>query len=385
VVGVKLTTITCYLNLKQKTRNLKLKGAMFSLHGLTDGIQDFLNANFSGTWVLIFESLLVILSAITLFALLGLVLVWMERKVAAQMQIRLGPNRVGPMGIFQTSADTLKLILKEGLTPDGADKLLFNIAPFIVMIVAMLLLAPIAFAKDFQVWDINIGVLYVSAVSSLSVIGILMAGWASNNKYSLLGAMRSGAQIVSYELSAGLSIISIVVLTGSLQLGDIIASQQNGWWLFKGHIPAIIAFVIFIIAATAETNRAPFDLAEAESELTAGFHTEYSGMKFALFFLAEYINIFIVCAIGATLFLGGWMPFHIGAWQGFNHIMDYIPSSIWFFAKTFALIFLIMWFRWTFPRLRVDQLLNLEWKYLLPISLFNLILVTVVAIMGWHF
>ena len=358
---------------------------MFSLHGLTDGIQDFLNANFSGTWVLIFESLLVILSAITLFALLGLVLVWMERKVAAQMQIRLGPNRVGPMGIFQTSADTLKLILKEGLTPDGADKLLFNLAPFIVMIVAMLLLAPIAFAKDFQVWDINIGVLYVSAVSSLSVIGILMAGWASNNKYSLLGAMRSGAQIVSYELSAGLSIISIVVLTGSLQLGDIIASQQNGWWLFKGHIPAIIAFVIFIIAATAETNRAPFDLAEAESELTAGFHTEYSGMKFALFFLAEYINIFIVCAIGATLFLGGWMPFHIGAWQGFNHIMDYIPSSIWFFAKTFALIFLIMWFRWTFPRLRVDQLLNLEWKYLLPISLFNLILVTVVAIMGWHF
>ena len=358
---------------------------MFSLHGLTDGIQGFLNANFSGTWVLIFESLLVILSAITLFALLGLVLVWMERKVAAQMQIRLGPNRVGPMGIFQTSADTLKLILKEGLTPDGADKLLFNIAPFIVMIVAMLLLAPIAFAKDFQVWDINIGVLYVSAVSSLSVIGILMAGWASNNKYSLLGAMRSGAQIVSYELSAGLSIISIVVLTGSLQLGDIIASQQNGWWLFKGHIPAIIAFVIFIIAATAETNRAPFDLAEAESELTAGFHTEYSGMKFALFFLAEYINIFIVCAIGATLFLGGWMPFHIGAWQGFNHIMDYIPSSIWFFAKTFALIFLIMWFRWTFPRLRVDQLLNLEWKYLLPISLFNLILATVVAIMGWHF
>ncbi|HSU49092.1 MAG TPA: NADH-quinone oxidoreductase subunit NuoH [Segetibacter sp.] len=358
---------------------------MFSLHGLTDGIQGFLNANFSGTWVLIFESLLVILSAITLFALLGLVLVWMERKVAAQMQIRLGPNRVGPMGIFQTSADTLKLILKEGLTPDGADKLLFNLAPFIVMIVAMLLLAPIAFAKDFQVWDINIGVLYVSAVSSLSVIGILMAGWASNNKYSLLGAMRSGAQIVSYELSAGLSIISIVVLTGSLQLGDIIASQQNGWWLFKGHIPAIIAFVIFIIAATAETNRAPFDLAEAESELTAGFHTEYSGMKFALFFLAEYINIFIVCAIGATLFLGGWMPFHIGAWQGFNHIMDYIPSSIWFFAKTFALIFLIMWFRWTFPRLRVDQLLNLEWKYLLPISLFNLILVTVVAIMGWHF
>ncbi|TDH29265.1 NADH-quinone oxidoreductase subunit NuoH [Segetibacter sp. 3557_3] len=358
---------------------------MFSLQGITNSIQTWLVRNFTGTWVLVIECAIVMLLAITLFAVLGLVLVWMERKVAAHMQIRLGPNRVGPMGIFQTSADTLKLILKEGLTPDGADKLLFNLAPFVVMIVAMLLLAPIAFARGFQVWDINIGVLYITAISSLSVIGILMAGWASNNKYSLLGAMRSGAQIVSYELSAGLSILTIVVLTGSLQIGDIINAQQNGWWLFKGHIPVVIAFVIFMIAATAETNRAPFDLAEAESELTAGFHTEYSGMKFALFFLAEYINIFIVCAIGATLFLGGWMPLHIGSWEGFNHVMDYIPSSVWFFVKTFLLIFLMMWFRWTFPRLRVDQLLSLEWKYLLPISLFNLLLATVVAIFEWHF
>jgi NADH-quinone oxidoreductase subunit H len=287
--------------------------------------------------------------------------------------------------MFQSLADTIKLMMKEGLTPDGADKFLFNVAPFVVMITAMLLLAPIAFAKNFQIWDINIGVLFVSAISSISVIGILMAGWASNNKYSLLGAMRSGAQIVSYELSAGLSILAIIVLTGSLKITDIIASQENGWWIFKGHIPVIISFVIFIIAVTAETNRAPFDLAEAESELTAGFHTEYSGMKFALFFLAEYINIFIACAIGATLFFGGWMPFHIGHWQSFNHVMDYIPSSLWFFGKTFALIFLIMWFRWTFPRLRVDQLLNLEWKYLLPISMVNLLLVTLMAIMGWHF
>lgn len=358
---------------------------MFSLEGITNSIQNWLNANFNPTWALVIQCAMVILMAIGLFAVLGLVLVLMERKVAAHMQIRLGPNRVGPMGMFQTTADTLKLLLKEGLTPNGADKLLFNLAPFIVMIVAMLLLAPIAFSKGFQIWDVNIGVLFISAVSSVSVIGILMAGWASNNKYSLLGAMRSGAQIVSYELSAGLSIISIVVLTGSLQISDIIASQQNGWWLFKGHIPAIIAFVIFIIAVTAETNRAPFDLAEAESELTAGFHTEYSGMRFALFFLAEYINIFIACAIGATLFLGGWMPLHIGSWEGFNRIMDYVPGSIWFFAKTFFLIFLIMWFRWTFPRLRIDQLLNLEWKYLLPISLFNLLLMTLMAIMGWHF
>jgi NADH-quinone oxidoreductase subunit H len=319
------------------------------------------------------------------FAFLGLVLVFMERKVSAYMQLRVGPNRVGFKGTAQTLADTIKLVVKEGLVPDGADRFLFNFAPFLVLIASMLLMAPIAFANGFQMWDINIGVLYVTAVSSISVIGVLMAGWSSNNKYSLLGAMRSGAQIVSYELSAGFAILTIVILVGSLRLSDIIASQQNGWWIFKGHIPALIAFVLYIIAVTAETNRAPFDLAEAESELTAGFHTEYSGMRFALFFLAEYVNIFIVCAIGATLFLGGWMPLHIGNWEGFNHVMDYIPSSLWFMGKTFFLIFLIMWFRWTFPRLRIDQLLNLEWKYLLPISLFNLLLTTFIALMGWHF
>ena len=358
---------------------------MFSLEGITTNVQDWLLTKFNPTMALAIECVIVILLSISLFAILGLVLVLMERKVAAHIQIRLGPNRVGPGGMFQTVADTLKLIMKEGLVPDKADKFLFNLAPVVVMMVGMLLLAPIAFAKNFQIWDINIGVLYISSVSSLSVIGILMAGWASNNKYSLLGAMRSGAQIVSYELSAGFAVLTIVVLTGSLQISEIINAQQNGWWIFKGHIPAVIAFVLYIIAVTAETNRAPFDLAEAESELTAGFHTEYSGMRFALFFLAEYINIFIVCAIGATLFFGGWMPLHIGNWEAFNHIMDYIPSSVWFMGKTFFLIFLIMWFRWTFPRLRVDQLLNLEWKYLLPISLFNLLLVAVIAILGWHF
>jgi len=358
---------------------------MFSLESLTIVIHEWLNAHFSPAFALLTEFILVGLSAITLFALLGLILVFMERKVAAVMQIRMGPNRVGPKGIFQTTADTLKLLLKEGLVPDGADKLIFNLAPFVVMIVAMLILAPIGFAKNIQIWNINIGVLYLSAISSLSVIGIFMAGWSSNNKYSLLGAMRSGAQIVSYELSAGLAVLSIVVMTGSLNLKEIVLSQENGWWIFKAHIPALIAFVIFIIAVTAETNRAPFDMAEAESELTAGFHTEYSGMRFALFFLAEYINIYIVCAIGATLFFGGWMPLHIGHWQTFNHVMDFIPSSVWFFGKTISLIFLIMWFRWTFPRLRIDQLLNLEWKYLLPISMFNLLLMTIIAIMGWHF
>ena len=358
---------------------------MWSLQTIADNIHNWLYANMHPTAALLTEFLIVAVLVIGLFAGLGLVLIMMERKVSAWMQLRLGPNRVGPSGMFQTVADTLKLMVKEGMTPNNVDRFMFNLAPFIVMVISMVILAPLMFAQGFQIWDINIGVLFITAVSSLSVIGILMAGWASNNKYSLLGAMRSGAQIVSYELSAGLAILTIVVLTGSLKISDIINSQADGWWIFKGHIPAIIAFVIFIIAVTAETNRAPFDMAEAESELTAGFHTEYSGMKFALFFLAEYVNVFIVCAVGTTLFLGGWMPLHFGTGTGFNEIMDYIPSSVWFFGKTFFLIFVIMWFRWTFPRLRIDQLLNLEWKYLLPISMFNLLLVTLCAIMGWHF
>lgn len=328
---------------------------------------------------------------ITGLCLLGFLVVfclflgYMERKVAAFMQVRRGPNRVGPMGTLQMVADTIKLLLKEGLTPDGSDKFLFNLAPFIVVITSMLVMAPIAFAKNLQIWDTSIGILYVSSISSITVIGILMAGWSSYNKYSLLGAMRSGAQIVSYELSIGLSLISIVILSKSLRISDIIMSQETGWWIFKGHIPIIISFVIFIIASTAEINRAPFDLAEAEQELTAGFHTEYSGMKFAMFMLGEYINMIVVSAIAATIFLGGWMPFHIGHWQAFNHIMDFIPSSLWFLGKTLFIIFIIMWFRWTFPRLRVDQLLNLEWKYLLPISMVNTLLVTIMAIFGWHF
>lgn len=358
---------------------------MWSFNYIANEIHEWLSKTFNPTWTLIIEMVLAGVAVISLFAVLGLILVIMERKVSAWIQIRLGPNRVGPKGMMQSMADTVKLMVKEGLTPTGADRIMFNVAPVIAMIVAMLLLAPIAFARNFQLWDLNIGVLYVSCVSSLMVISILMAGWSSNNKYSLLGAMRSGAQIVSYELSAGLSILTIIVFVGDLQMSKIIASQETGWWIFKGHIPAIIAFITFLIAVTAETNRAPFDLAEAESELTAGFHTEYSGMKFALFFLAEYVNVFIVCAIGATLFLGGWMPFHISTWTDFNHVMDYIPSSVWFFGKTFFLIFVIMWFRWTFPRLRIDQLLNLEWKYLLPISMINLLVATLMAIMGWHF
>ena len=334
---------------------------------------------------LVAEMVIVGISLIVFLVPLCFFLGYMERKVAAFMQLRLGPNRVGPKGSMQIVADTVKLLFKEGLTPTASDKFLFNLAPVIVVVTSMLVMAPIAFAKDFQIWDLSIGVLYVTSISSIAVIGILMAGWSSYNKYSLLGAMRSGAQIVSYELSIGLSILSVIVLTGSLKMSDIVMSQQNGWWIFKGHLPMWISFVIFVIASTAEINRAPFDLTEAEQELTAGFHTEYSGMKFAMFLLSEYINLFVVSAIAATLFLGGWMPFHIGHWELFNHIMDFIPSSIWFMGKTFFIIFIIMQFRWTFPRLRVDQLLTLEWKYLLPISMVNILLATLIAIMGWHF
>jgi NADH-quinone oxidoreductase subunit H len=358
---------------------------MYSFTSLSSSIHSFLSSRMSETPVVLIEMTIVGILAISLFAFLGLLLVYMERKVAAFMQLRLGPNRVGYKGTLQTLADTIKLLFKEGFAPAASDKFLFNFAPILVIVVAMLLLAPIPFAKGFQIYDINIGVFYISAVSSIGVIGILMAGWSSNNKYSLLGAMRSGAQIVSYELSAGLSLVAIVALSGSMSFSQIVQSQADGWWIFKGHIPAVIAFMIFIIAGTAELNRAPFDFAEAESELTAGFHTEYTGMRFAMFFLAEYINMFIIAAIGATLFLGGWMPLHFGNLSGFNHVMDFIPHVVWFLGKTFFLIFVLMWFRWTFPRLRIDQLLTLEWKYLMPISLLNLLLVALIVIKGWHF
>ena len=322
---------------------------------------------------------------IMLVVVMAIISIYMERKIAALMQMRLGPMRVGFWGTLQAFADVIKLLLKECLTPTSADKFLFSLAPFLVLTVSFIAMAPISYAPGLQLWNPNIGILFITAVSSLGVIGILMAGWSSNNKYSLLGAMRSGAQIVSYELSAGLSILTIIVMCGSLSVQDIIQSQANGWWIFKGHIPAMVSFLIFVIASTAELNRAPFDLAEAEQELTAGFHTEYSGMQFAMFFLSEYTNMFIVSAVGTTIFLGGWMPFHIAGFDSFNHIMDYIPHIVWFFGKVFLSIFVIIWFRWTFPRMRIDQLLKLEWKYLLPISIINVVFAAFITLMGWHF
>jgi len=357
----------------------------YDFSSFTQSIHQALMARFSPNWTMIIELTIVGIVFLTFFAILGIVLVYVERKVSAVIQQRLGPMRVGKWGTAQTIADVIKLLGKESLMNKSADKFLFNLAPFIIIIASFMAMATIPFANGLQAIDFDIGVLYITAVSSIGVIGILLAGWSSNNKYSLIGAMRSGAQILSYELSVGLSLLTIVVLAGSLQFSEIVESQRDAWWIFKGHIPAIIAFIIFLIAGTAETNRGPFDLAEAESELTAGFHTEYSGLKFAFFFLAEFANMFIVAALGATVFFGGWMPLHFGNLTAFNQAMDLIPPLLWFFGKVSVIIFIMMWFRWTFPRLRIDQMLTLEWKFLLPINLVNIMIMAYVSLMGWHF
>jgi NADH-quinone oxidoreductase subunit H len=358
---------------------------IYDFTSFTEWIDKSLHNAMSPFWTTVTEMLIIGVLILLFYALVGLFLVYAERKVCAFMQNRLGPNRVGPFGIFQTIADLFKLLFKELVPIKNADGFLFNLAPFIVIIASFMAIAAIPFAKGLHAIDLNIGVLYVIAVSAMGVIGVLLAGWSSNNKYSLIGAMRSGAQIISYELSVGLALITVVIMAGSMQLSVIVEAQRDGWFIFKGHIPAFIAFIVFLISSTAETNRGPFDLAEAESELTAGYHTEYSGIKFAFFFLAEYINMFIVASIAATVFLGGWMPFHVGHLEGFNHVMDFIPPFIWYIGKTFFVIFMMMWFKWTFPRLRIDQLLTLEWKYLLPINLVNVLVMAFIVLMGWHF
>ena len=317
---------------------------------------------------------IVALIYLIIFAVAGLYLVLLERKVAAWFQLRIGPNRVGYWGLFQTMADALKLVSKELTGTVKADKLLYNLAPYFVIIASLMALAVFPFTQEFQAFDINIGIFFLIAISSIGVIGVLLGGWSSNNKFALIGAMRCGVQTISYELSIGLSLLTMVLITGTLQLSEVVEVQKQGWLIVQGHIPAIIAFMIYIIAGTAETNRAPFDMVEAESELGAGFHTEYSGMKFAYFFLAEFINMFIIASIATTIFFGAWLsPFGI---------TESIPwlGVFWFLGKTLVIVFLMMWFRWTFPRLRVDQLLTLEWKYLLPINLVNMV---VMAIIVW--
>jgi len=336
-------------------------------------------------WAVVLECVIVGVCIILMYATLAIILIYGERKICAFFQCRLGPNRVGKWGCIQVVADVFKMLTKEIITPNQVDKFLYKLAPYMVILASFLTFACLPFNKGAEILDFNVGIFFLLAVSGIGVIGILLAGWGSNNKFSLIGAMRSGAQIISYELSVGLSMLTMVVLMGTMQFSQIVEEQADGWFLFKGHIPALIAFIIYLIAGNAECNRGPFDLPEAESELTAGYHTEYSGMNFGFFYLAEYLNLFIVSSVAATVFLGGWMPLHIVGLDGFNAVMDYIPGFIWFFGKAFFVVFLLMWVKWTFPRLRIDQILTLEWKYLLPISLVNLVLMVLIVVTGFHF
>jgi NADH-quinone oxidoreductase subunit H len=302
---------------------------------------------------------LLILAAIVPLNVALLVLV--ERKVAGHIQLRPGPMEVGPHGILQTLIDAVKLLGKEMVTPQSTDKLLFFLAPIIIVVPAFVGFVPIPFSPMMQIREVNVGILLIFAFSSISVLSILMAGWASNNKYSLIGAIRSVAQNVAYEIPLLLATMSVIIMTNTFKMGEIVQAQSPVWFIFYQPIAAII----FFIATTAETNRAPFDLVEAESELVSGFHTEYTGMRFSLFFLAEYTNMVIAAAMFTVLFLGGWHG-------------PVFPGMIWFLIKTYFLIFVVMWARWTYPRIRFDQLMNFAWKVLIPIALVNLLITAIV-------
>ena len=325
--------------------------------------------------------LAVTIAGIPLFVLMALnatVAVYVERKVSAFMMDRIGPMGQGPglhagkWGVLQTIADALKLLIKEDTIPSSADKLLFKVAPFIIFIGAFLGIAVLPFSSVIQVVDVNIGVFYIIAVGSIGVHGIVMAGWASNNKWSLYGAMRSAAQIISYEIPAGLSIIVPIMMAGTMNLQSMIEFQSGTvWgilpnWIIFNNTFSFLAFFIFFISAVAETNRTPFDIPEAESELVAGWMTEYSGFRWAVFFLSEYANMFVVSGLAAVGFLGGWLSPIPGL---FN---SPIWGLFWFTGKIIFLIFIMMWFRWTFPRLRVDQLMHVCWKVFIPIAMFNI-------------
>ena len=349
-----------------------------SLLRQTLGLGDFLS--------ILIECVLVGVIILTAYAVIAIVLIFMEHKVCAYFQCRIGPMRVGFWGLLQVPADVLKMLIKEIFFVDKADKLLYAIAPFLVLIGSVGAFAFLPWNKGAAVLDFNVGIFLLTAISSIGVVGVFLAGWSSNNKYSLVSAMRGAVQMISYEMSLCLCLISVVVLTGTMQLSGIVEAQGGafGWLIFKGHIPAIIAMMVFLIAGNAEANRGPFDLPEAESELTAGYHTEYSGMGFGYFYLAEYLNLFIIAGVAATMFLGGWMPLHIGV-APVDTLLDYIPGIFWFAGKTFLLVWILLWIKWTYPRLRIDQILKLEWKYLMPLALLNLVLMTVVAALGLHF
>jgi NADH-quinone oxidoreductase subunit H len=305
------------------------------------------------------------IALIAVLSLTALFLVWWERKVSAHIQDRLGPMRTGPHGVLQTLADGLKLLQKEDIVPKAADRKVYFWAPVIAFVAAYMAYIVVPFGKGLIARDLNIGILYIIAITTFTVISLLMAGWASNNKYALLGGMRSAAQIVSYEVPLTIAVLGAVMLAGTMSMNGIVEAQGPYFWRWYW-LPQILGFGIYFVAATAEVNRTPFDLPEAEQELVAGFNVEYSGMKFAMFFLAEFVNMFTVSAIATTLFLGGWQPPIPG--------LAFIPSWIWFLGKTLFLVFVLMWFRWTYPRLRVDQLMGFAWKFLLPLSFINIFL-----------
>ena len=326
---------------------------------------------------------IIVVKVLVVFAatMLGvLVMIYAERRVSAFMQDRVGPNRVGPKGVLQPIADGIKFLMKEDLVPERVDKPIFILAPAILLIPALMTFAVIPFGSSInlfgreialQVADVNVGILYVLALTSISVYGIVLAGWSSNNKYSLLGGLRSSAQLISYELAMGLAVVSIILLAGSLRLNDIITDQQGSffsWNIFRQPL----AFLIFLIAVYAETNRLPFDLSEAEQELVGGYHTEYSSMKFAMFFMAEYANMITAAALTVTLFFGGWdVPLLDESSLG---LFGTLLSVLSFILKMSFFLFLFIWVRWTFPRFRYDQLMRLGWKVMLPLALFNIFL-----------
>jgi NADH-quinone oxidoreductase subunit H len=343
---------------------------MFELNKLLDNIYNSLYAWFVARGIptfLLNLGVMIFAAAAILSALLlmTLFLVWWERKVSAHFQDRLGPMRTGPHGTLQTIVDTIKLMQKEDVVPATADRIVFFWAPIVAFLAAFMAYAVIPFGKGLIASDLNIGILYIIAITAFTVISLLMAGWASNNKYALLGGMRSAAQIISYEVPLTLSVLGAVMLAGTLSMNGIVEAQGPYFWRWYW-LPQILGFGIYFIAATAEVNRTPFDLPEAEQELVAGFNVEYSGMKFAMFFLAEFVNMFTVSAIATTLFLGGWQPPIPG--------LAFIPSWLWFLGKTLFLVFVLMWFRWTYPRLRVDQLMGFAWKFLLPLAFINIFL-----------
>ncbi|MBO6189586.1 MAG: NADH-quinone oxidoreductase subunit NuoH [Alloprevotella sp.] len=356
---------------------------MLNLQTWTSAIHAWLLGLVPEWAAILLECIVVALLIITLYAVFAIVLIYMERKVCAFFQCRIGPNRVGKWGLLQVFSDVFKMLQKEIINMRKSDMLLHDLAPFLVVTASMLTFACLPWNKGGHIIDFNVGLFFMVAVSSIGVVGILLAGLGSNSKYPMIGSMRAGAQLISYEISIGITMLTIVALSGTMQISEIVQQQaDNGWNIVRGHVPAVIAFIIYLIAGNAECNRGPFDLPEGESELTAGYHTEYSGMHFGYFYLAEYLNLFIAAGIASTLFLGGWAPLHIAGLDGFNGVMDAIPGAVWFIGKTFFVIFLLMWERWTFPRLRIDHILSLEWKYLMPLSLLNLLLMALVVVFG---